>query len=225
MDQKIFQSIFDFLQLGLLTSQAICCLIGVLNWKKLYATYWKWFIVGNIILFIGEATTFISIYLFRNYELSTIIYFKLTEPLAFILYFWIYIKFLAGSRLSKIPGISIMLYIISLVLNIFVLDEFVFGYLPFSFVVGVCLLLIVIVSAMLYFIFSSSITTYRHEMIYWFSLGLLIYHLVHPLVYALSQVNYTNRLPYILPLIYLQYFVCFLLYAFFSIGLIWSKKK
>ena len=104
-------------------------------------------------------------------------------------------------------------------------------WVSFHYFIGSFFIVCISVLSLLNLIFSSVVITYRTNMLYWFSLGLMLYYFVDPVCGAfiyvkipssfvtITYMDYLNQIPAIE---YLQYFVSDVLYLLLSIGFLYA---
>src|SRR6185312_7155537 len=82
-----------------------------------------------------------------------------------------------GAKYKWLPIICGSMYIISWLTDFFYFSKFHFFFYSFSYTVGNFLLLILILNFFIRLATSDAIITFRQNMLFWMSLGMLIYYL------------------------------------------------
>ena len=152
-------------------SEIFTALIAIIYFKKLYHSYWKWFVIYIIII------TFIDV--FGDYGLNYYPSFKkyyydfFVIPIEFIFFYWLYAK--KSLQNEKLFKISISVYLVFFFLHLFILDE-IRKVSSMSYTVGVLFLAIMVYLEFMKQIKSDEILDFKSNKMFYINIGVLLFY-------------------------------------------------
>lgn len=201
-------------------SEGICALTALLFFNKLKNTYWKWFVIYLVFIFVSEL---FSIYILKyNPNLRLPFYNYLIIPLEFVFFYWLYAE--KSLQFKKLFWWSLGIYFLFFGLYIIKI-EFVRTISSMSYTVGNLLLLIMVFLEILKQIKSDEILNFKSNKMFYINIGVLLFYLGTLPFFALDKslfVEYKN-----LWSCYHTYFLFSLntMYLFFTASFIWGKSE
>ncbi len=204
-------------------AELIAAIVGVLHWKKYRHEIWRNFTFFLVAIVICEAIGIYSIV--RNYREFNSLFYHFVVLFEFSFYFWLFFKLQALWKQKKIILFLFGLYFVSWIFELISLYTKDIRFYSDSYTFGNLLLLVCIISYFLRILATEQILGYKQDMLFWVSLGLLIYFLGSFPFYGLHDLLWSK---YTSIFLYYRRFVTFLdilMYAMFSIGFIWGKTS
>lgn len=195
---------------------AVTSFIYMKKWKH---TYWKWFpyYLAFIVVaeFIGN-----SFGLLNMPEVNFYFYSYFVIPVEFLFFFWLFHQAFKNTNHRSMPKVAAMIYATCLVLDIIYFRNHIMFYYSLSYTVGNILLLVLILNFFIQLVNSDKVLHFRQNILFWVSVGLLLYYLGscpyyglrNVLVYKYRDLNiYYSVFVYILNcLMYLTFAVSFI---------------
>jgi hypothetical protein len=218
-------SMVKTLQIGLIAMEALACSAGLLNWRKFKNSYAKWFVIYLALIAVSELIGISLTYIFQEYSLNKSLYNYFVIPLEFLFFCWLYYQHFKNSNQKYWPMTGAILYFTSWLINIILLPTLRFWSVPFSYLIGVIVLLVLVIAFFSAFMSSNEILGYRSDLLFWISLGLLIFYVVSSPFYGLRLALYKEHPNLFWLYYYIQFGANYLMYLFFSIALIWGKPR
>jgi hypothetical protein len=212
-------------QLGLVLLEAAACIAGFLNWRKIRHSYWKWFPPYLLLLVAVELTCLYLAYVMDNRELNGKIYMYFGIPVQFFFFFWIMAQYLKPYRENRWPLYGAAIYLASLIADLTWLAGERFWFSSLSYTVGNLVLLVLILLFFIKFIKSEEILRYRSSMMFWVSLGLLVFYLGSFPFFALRNTLYYEYREVFNVYRYVAMGLDYLMYIFFTLAFIWTKPN
>jgi hypothetical protein len=222
--------LYQWLQLGLVGMELLACLAGCFHWHKLRHSYWKWFVVYLGIIVLGEATALTALYVFKAGSLSNIIYVYIIIPLEFLFFYWLYFRYFAARTGKWWPLMGAGIYVASWAVQLLLKQPPVFWQQPLSYLVGIVVMMVLVIRFFVQFVSGEEILGYRQlgyrqHMMFWVSVGLLVFYLVSSPFWAL-RVELAVKYRHLFWIYYyVQFAVNYLMYLFFAIAFIWGKPR
>lgn len=205
--------------------ELLACVIGFLYWKKIKETYWKWFPIylGVIVLteIIGEYFLFVR----DDLQTNTIIYSYFGIPIEFLFFYWLFHQNFRKTSNYKWPLISATIYIISLVVDLSYISKIEIYFESFSYTIGCILLLVLLLIYFSGFIRGSEIINYKSSMMFWVSVGIMVFYIGTMPFYAFRTKLFAEYEKFFYIYWYIQFGLNYLMYLFFTISFIWGKPK
>jgi hypothetical protein len=197
---------------------------GLLQWKKTRHTVWKWFIVYLGFIVAGELTCNILSYTEYVNKVNTIFNFIII-PVEFIFFYWLYYQH-AGSTKNKSLVIGCcVLYLLSFAADQYFFQGKQFLFDSFSYCIGNLLLLVTILSFFMQFSKGNEILHFRSSLIFWVSLGNLVFYLGTLPYFGLIHLLYDKHRLIFNYYTYLMFAFDWVMYLLFIIGFIKWKQK
>ena len=217
--------IFTKLRLSLYGCEVIAAIAGFLNWKKIGNSYWKWFPVYLSIIAAIEILTESTFASTNSYEFTIAIHDFLGTPLQFFFFFWIFHQYFRSEKPSYLPLIGAVIYLLVWIIDLFFLRGKLLPFVSFSYSVGNLILLVLIILFFVRLASGELILKYSSMMIFWVSLGLLVFYLGSFPLYGMY-----NTLAAKHPDIFNSYWkfatlLDCIMYLLFAFALIWKKTK
>ncbi|HNU89086.1 MAG TPA: hypothetical protein PKJ94_12370 [Ferruginibacter sp.] len=213
------------LRIGLNFFEALACITGFIYWKKIRNTYWKWFPVYLAIIFVTEITGEIAGYRLQWFQFNRNLYTFFCIPFQFLFFCWLFWKYFEKSSYRNWALAGVLIYLLSLLTNIFFLASIRFSFFSFSYMMGNLILLVLTILFFSLFIKGNEILGYRSSRMFWVCLGLLIFYLMSLPLYGLW-----NTLAAKHPGLFDNYWIItmilnYLMYLLFTLSFIWGKPK
>ncbi len=199
-------------------------LTGIVYLKKTKNTHWVFFVLYLTFIVAAEM---LGIYLRNTQQVyhSIHLFNYCVIPVEFLFNFWLFYVSFRASKAQKLPVLLTVLYLASWLCDIFYFSKQRFFFYSFSYTIGNLLLLILILRFFNQLVTSNAIITFRSNMQFWVSLGLLIFYLGSFPFYGLL-----NTMGYYYPHLTNAYYrIVFglncLMYLMFTISFIWGKPN
>ncbi len=199
-------------------------LTGLFYWKKIKNTTWKWFVVYLGFIVGGE--------LICNY-LSTTIYINnvndifnyITIPVEFLFLYWLYYQHAINKKTKLLAITCCLLYGLSFAADQYFFQGKRFLFDSFSYCMGNLLLLLLIISFFVEFSKGNEILHFKSSLIFWVSLGSLVFYLGTLPYFGLIHLLYDKHRTIFNYYTYLFFVFDWIMYLLFIIGFIKWKPK
>jgi len=153
-------------------------------------------------------------------------YFNYFEiPIEFTFFILLFRRAFKLTRIYWLPIVCLIVYITSWLMDVFFFGKWEFIFNSFSCTIGNLLLLILILSYFIQLVTSNAILTFRNNMLFWVSLGLLLYYLGAFPYYGLRNTIAYNYREINITYTYIMYVLNCLMYLMFTISFIWGKPN
>lgn len=204
-------------------------IVSVLTYKKYFDTPLKFFpiyvayvifteLLGYFILNFEEFSFFSE----EEYSWHNIIIFNVYQLIMLSFFFWLYLKFIHKKAHRKYVIIAIIITALSYLVSLFFQNplhsSLYYADIMASFTLILCIAL--------YFKerkWEGKLDTLQYSLMFWISLGLLIFHLIVPFLFLVGYVNYEVWKVYHFRQI--LWVLISVMYSLFTIGLIVSKRR
>ncbi len=154
--------------------EALPLLVSLFYLNKVRDNHFKWFAFYLLYIFIADLFgEFMNIMQIHNQWF----YACLVIPVEFAFFFWLFYKASMTKTEKRLPIIFLGIYSMSLIFDFLYFAKHLFPFYSFSYSIGNLLLLILIISFFIQLTNSDLILTYRNNMMFWISIGLLIFYL------------------------------------------------
>ncbi len=200
--------------------EALPFVMSLIYWHKIKETYYKWFAPYLFYIF---ATDIIGTILDQNKIPNQVYYDYAVMPVEYLFFYWLFHKTLANTPYSKTPIICTVIYVVSFIIeNLFFTHQFN----SVSSSIGDLLLLILIVQFFVLLSKNDAILNYRQNMMFWISIGLLLFYIGTISYYGLRNTLLEEKKDD-----FLTWYgtVCDIIseitYILFSISFIWGKPQ
>lgn len=208
--------LLDGLRLGL---EILAALVAFMYLPKLKNSYWKWFSFYLIFIAIQEVFWLNKKYLLGIFDRDYFAYIGI--PIQYFFFYWLYA--LKSLKNKKLFLFSIIIYAISIPLNLFFeTDDFIYS---INISIGNIILLILVVLQFNQLIKSENILLFWKKKMFYINIGVLIFYVgTHPLLVFYDNFKQIN--PKILDSYYLYFLIAnCLMYLLFITSFIWGKQK
>lgn len=157
-------------------------------------------------------------------ELNLALYNYCVIPIEYTFFFLLFNRSFKQTKLKRLPIVCIGVYISSWIIDIMYFKwESIFN--SFSCTIGNLLLLILILGFFIQLVTTNAILTFRNNMLFWVSLGLLLYYLGAFPYYGLRNVLARDFQGVYITYTYIVYVLDILMYLMFTISFIWGKPN
>jgi hypothetical protein len=204
--------------------EALAFITSLIYWRKIKNTYWKWFSFYLFFIVVSECVGLYFAIAKKNTE-NIAFYNYCVIPIEFIFFILLFRRSFKQTKLKWLPIVCLCIYFTSWLMDIFFFGKWEFIFNSFSFTIGNLLLLILILSYFIQLVTSNAILTFRHNMLFWVSLGLLIYYLGSFPYYGLRNTLAKNFQDVYITYTYIMYVLNCLMYLMFTISFIWGKPN
>jgi hypothetical protein len=212
---RILLNVFEF----------VAFILGIIFWKKVKHSYWKWFVFYcGLILFIELFAKFIG-YGLKNPKLNSDLYFFIGIPVQFIFFSWLFYKWFEKPKDKLLPVMGLIIYLLSWITDLLFLRHQRMWFSSFSYTVGNLAMVLMVTLFFLRFVNSNEILKYKQSNMFWVCLGLLVFYLGTLPFYGLRNYLYQNYKSVFYPYWDISFILGCIMYVFFSFSFIWGKPK
>ncbi len=213
------------IQFGLIFFELLACVIGFIYWKKIRNTYWRWFPVYLGLIVMIELTGKVLLDVFDDRASNIALYNYFGIPIQFLFFIWLFYCIFKNKKIKRWPIVGLVTYLGAWITERFFLTDTRTWFMSFSYTVGNAILLILIILFFIKFINSDEILDYKQSMMFWVSLGLLLFYLGTFPYYALRNTLHDNYRQLFNIYFYTSFILDYAMYILFSIAFIWGKAK
>lgn len=213
-------TLLDFLQNCTVFSEGLCAFVGILYFKKLKETFWKYFVFYCVIIFLNEL---FSLLVLEYYQKWRSLFFDVYGiPIQFLFLFWLYAY--QSLQLKKLYFISTLVYLLSFIPHLYYKEKY--GIInSMSYTVACLLLLLMGILEFLKQIRSNDILNFNKNKMFYINLGMLLFYIGTMPFYAFMRQLYDYD-----PILFSNYRIFslvtdILLYLLFTASFIWGKPK
>lgn len=208
----------------IMSMELVACVTGFIYWHKVKQNYWKWFPFYLLFIVLAECVGYtLSVNKMKEANLAFFNYFEI--PVEFLFFFWLFHQSLKHTKNNKLPVISTIIYAIAWLTDIFYFSKHKFGFYSFSYTIGNLLLLVLILRYYVQLVTSDEILSFRTNMLFWVSAGMLLYYLGTFPFYGLTNTLAAHYKQLYYSYIYVMYTLNCLMYLMFTLGFIWSNPN
>jgi hypothetical protein len=205
--------------------ELVACVTGFIFWPRIKNTMFKWLPVYLGIIFISEVTVHYLGFVLQRDALAMQMALYWNVPIEFLFFFGLFFLYFRKNACSWLPVAAALLYIVAKAADILWVDYNAFSFTSLSYMAGNVMLLVLIVMFFIKFNLNDDISDTRSQIMFWICIGLMLFYLGTFPFYALW-----NNLVRHHPLLWQKYWwgtmaLNCLMYAFFTFGFIWNKKK
>lgn len=200
------------------------CITGFICWKKIKNTFWIGFPFYLAVICAVELTGDYLNYI-QDYRFKNLIYNNFSIPLEFLFLYWVYYKYAEGIKRKKLVILCSVIYLAGFFLDQVYFKDTNYFFDSFSYSIGNMVLLVVIISFFIQFATGEEILHFKTSMIFWVSLGALIFYLGSLPFYGLYNLLVKKYYDLFITYSYVMYVCNWMMYSFFIIAFIWGKPK
>ncbi len=157
--------------------EIIACITGFLYLKKLQKADWKllpYYLLTIVTFeFLGRYLSSVG----ELYKYNPIMFNYISYPMQFLFFFYLFYRHQYFARKKQLIVAGIIIYLISIVADVFVFSKRIYFFHSFSYCTGVLLLLILLLIYFLDFIKGKEILNFSTDLMFWFCVGLLVYYI------------------------------------------------
>lgn len=216
---------YDLIINGLHVLELLACIAGVLSWKKIKDTYWKWFPFYLLLIVIAEVTA-IFVNNYQGVKAGAGIYRYFAMPLQMLFFFWLFYQEFKPYRRRVLPVIATLLFIGAYIYELVAVGTLEGWINSFSYTVGNVLLAGLIIVFFLRFIQTDRLLNFKADTMFWVSIGALIFYVGSLPYYGLYNILRTDENMHILVIYwYFQMAFNYLMYTCFIIAFLWGRPK
>ncbi len=205
--------------------EAVAMITAFIYIKKWQSTYWKWF--PYYLTFIVIAEIIGNTLGVKNMAIINLIFYSyVVIPIEFFFFFWIFYQDFKITKSRWLPILCICIYALSLLTDIIYFRNVKFTAFSFSYTIGNILLLLLIINFFLRLVNSDNLLKFRQNILFWVSVGLLIYYLGSCPFYGLKNLlanKYFNSI-YVYYSVFV-YILDSLMYLTFALSFICGKPN
>jgi hypothetical protein len=197
---------------------------SIIFWKKIKNSYWKYFSLYLLLIVISET---IGRYLtHHNMDTANHQFYNYFEiPMEFTFFYWLFYRAQNKSKFRWLPIVCAAVYCASWLTDIFYFSKMQFVFYSFSYTVGNLLLLVLVLRFFIQLVTSDDILTFSQNMLFWVSLGALMFYLGTFPYYGLrNSIAYNYREIYI-TYSYIVYILDCFMYLMFIFSFVWGKPN
>lgn len=217
---------YQYIQFGLVAAELFAFLSGVYYYQKVKNSYWKWFVFYLGFIVAGEIAGLSTLYYFNNGSLSRDIYNFVIIPCEFLFFIWLFWRYMKKERKFTIwPLIAAVLYAVSWIVNTFFLPDLTIWFFEVSYLTGVVVILVLVMLFFIRFVNADEVTAYKNNILFWVSLGLLVFYLVTSPYFALRTMLYRSNKELFWVYYYVQFAANYFMYIIFAFSFKWAKQQ
>lgn len=205
--------------------ELMACITGLVYWRKLRGTYWQWFPIFLALIFAMEMCGKFLRDVLGNVEWNFILFRYISIPLQFLFYCWLFGRYFNGSPVRNVPLVAAAVYALSLLADIFLVQQGRFWFFSFSYTVGNLVLLVLIFTYFIRLVRDEEALQFKTSLMFWVCLGLLLFYLGTMPFYGLHNTLRTKYPAIFMVYWYIQIALSALMYTSFTLGFIWSRQK
>ena len=146
-------------------------------------------------------------------------------PIEFNFSFWLFFNFFKNTRYRMLPIICSVIYLLCWIIDIVYLSRLRFFFYSFSYTIGNLVLLVLILLYFIQLVMSDAILSFRENMMFWVSLGLLLYYLGSFPYYGLHNTIAFKYREINIAYTYIVDILDCLMYLMFTFSFIWGKPN
>ena len=209
--------IHTLLNSTLLVTQFIAALVGAVYLFKLKNSYWKWFSIYLVIIFIQECFWKFNVSIDRQYRVAYYVFFGV--PLEYLFLYWLYT--LKSLKKKYLFLISVILYVIAIIVSM--LFNNINEVFSISISIGTLILIGLIILEFIKQIKTDNILKFKENKMFYVNIGLILFYVGSYPFHVLGPELYKNHLE--IWNIYFTYFLitnC-IMYILFAVSFIWGK--
>jgi len=156
--------------------EVLACVTGIFYYNKVKNTHWKLFSMYLVFIVLSElAGYYLSIHHQMAINLNFFNYFEI--PVEFIFFFCMFYLTARKNSQRLLPFLCTVIYLVFWLIDIFYFSKKTHVFYSVSYTIGNLLLLILILRFFILLATSDEIITFRQNMLFWVSLGLLFFYL------------------------------------------------
>lgn len=213
------ENLWDILNNSLLITQLIAALIGCLYFKRVKKSYWKWFTIYLVILFISE---FIW-YLFPNISLEVTNRYHLFIglPIEFIFFYWLYAQQSLKNKKLFLLFSSLIIVTILITFSIENLKDAI----SLNTNIGSLLLIILMIFEYFKQIKNDDILKFKENKMFYINVGVVLFY-VGSFPFQVFQKYLYPEYPTLVGYYYVYFLIsnC-IMYILFAASFIWGKEQ
>jgi hypothetical protein len=208
----------------IMSMELVACVTGFIYWHKVKRSYWRKFPFYLLFIVLAECVGYtLSV---NKMQVANVAFFNYIEiPIEFLFFFWLFHQSFKHTKNNKLAPISTIIYVVAWLTDIFYFSKHKFGFYSFSYTVGNLLLLVLILRYYVQLVTSDEILTFKTNMQFWVSAGMLLYYLGTFPFYGLTNTLSANYKTLYYSYIYVMYSLNCLMYLMFTLGFIWSNPN
>jgi hypothetical protein len=204
--------------------EALACISGFLYWKKIKASYWKWFPVYLLFVVLSEfAGHYFRFHGMVQANKDFFDYFEI--PVEFFFFFWVFYNSFENPKNKRLPIVCAGIYLVCWLTDVLYFSNHVYWFYSFSYTIGNLLLLILILRYFIQLVTSDAILTFKNNMLFWVGTGLLLYYLGTFPYYGLRNTMVNGYHDLFQKYSYIMFILNCLMYLSFSFSFIWGRPN
>ena len=218
-------TIVQRMQLILIFLELSSFITGLIYWKKVKNTVWQWFVVYLGFIVCGELICYYLTYFTTHQAIVNKILNYIVIPAEFLFLYWLYYKHAQTKGSKRLIIACFIIYIAGYTADqcLFQGKKFIFD--SVSYCLGNLLLLLAIVSFFIQFSKGDEILQYKSSMIFWVSLGVLIFYLGTFPFFGLIHLLYDKYRPVFRYYTYFMFVFNWAMYFLFIVGFVKWKPR
>jgi hypothetical protein len=203
----------------LLIVEGLAVIAGFITWRKWSNSYLKWFVIYLLIIFIFEVLYWI--FFFYNKGTISLLLHEIIIPFEMIFINWLFYK-IFNTRNKKLILSGIVFYVLALLLEKTILNNFTYYFQSLSYTVGNLFILIYIILFFVELVNSDKILTFKKLTEFWIVCGLLVFYLGTFPFYGLYN-ELAKNIDIFMAVAWVATSLNYCMYLLFTIGFIWGK--
>lgn len=204
--------------------ELVACLTGFWHWKKLRNTPARWLPVYFAFIVLAEQAGNYLNYT-EAYDLKRNLFNYLFIPAEYLFFYWLYFKSAAGTAGKQLVLLFAVIYGAAFIADQLYFSSRKYYFVSFSYCVGNFLLVMTIIAYFIQFARGREIIFFRSSLMFWVSLGLLVFYLGTLPYFGLLSLLYNKYTEIFYAYTYLMFVLNWCMYLLFIAGFIWTKKN
>ncbi len=176
-----------------------------------------------LILLFTVITEFLGGYIRDFIGTSNLIIFNIYYFFYFTLFHYVFLKAIEEAHFKKYIKVGIVLFWISYLRDILLVDIFNYSFIA-SYIVGAGVLIFCIILYYISVLQSSLVLVIKNDLLFWVSVGLFLFYIGY-LPIKIMRTLFFDLTKFYLILLIIQFSLIIVMYLFFLIGFIWMKKR
>jgi hypothetical protein len=210
-------TIKDILFNLLLFSETIAALVGIVYFKKLKNSYWKWFVF--YLVFIAVESVILKFFVF---DIVVFLYDFLIVPIEFFFFYWLYaIKSLQN---KKMFWTCVLLFLVTYIQHFFYKNQLK-TINEITYIVGCMLLFVLVLFEFIKQIKSDDILLFKQNKMFYINVGVVLLYIGSLPLFAFKMYLYEFKKEIYICYAYYFYSSNILMYLLFAASFIWGKSK
>lgn len=212
------------LQYILYALELAACVTGFWHWRKVKRTPAGMLPVYLAFIVVAEQTGNYLNYT-AAYDLKRNLFNYIFIPAEYMFFYWVYYKAAAGIKEKRIVVLCMAIYAAAFIADQLYFSNRKYFFVSFSYCIGNFCLVMAVISFFIQFARGREIIYFRSSLLFWMSLGLLIFYLGTLPYFGLLSFLYNKYREIFFGYTYIMFVLNWMMYLLFIAGFVWTKKN